>query len=205
MSPVLHSQDAAILFFSRQMTTVNDTVKEHSKILDAKEFILKYRDYDKFSELCRKCPLYNKSWACPPFAHDIDGELAQFDKVLVHISQVFPAAADLPLSRSRELLRPQRIRLEKKFAEMERASGGLFLGFAGSCPCCPAGSCTRADGKACRFPLLCHPSLESYGFDLCKAASEIFGIEILWSSNGRVPAYLTLICGLFYKNPDNAG
>lgn len=174
-------------------------VQHFERDVNAADFISDFRDFQKFNAFCRECPLYNKSWACPPFTHDIEIQLVKYEKVLFHVSKIYPLRPDLPLSLSRELLKPERIKLERKFSVLEKESNGLFLGFAGSCPYCPENSCTRPHGKPCRFPHLCHPSLESYGFDLCKAVSEIFDFEILWSKEGNIPEYLTLVCGLFYN------
>jgi len=42
------------------------------------------------------------------------------------------------------------------------------------------------------------PSLEACGFDVAHTASELFGIEMKWGSGGRMPEYLTLVCGFFH-------
>ena len=42
------------------------------------------------------------------------------------------------------------------------------------------------------------PSLEACGFDVARTASELFGIEMKWGSGGRMPEYLTLVCGFFH-------
>lgn len=173
--------------------------KDFQKELDASEFIDRFRDFDKFNSFCRACPQYERSWACPPFSIDIESQLSQFSRVLLHATKIIPADKGLSISAARELLKPVRMRLEKKFIEIENSCNGLFLGFAGSCPYCPEDSCTRPMGLPCRFPRHCRPSLESYGFDLCSAVSENFGFEILWSNDGSLPSYLTLVCGLFHN------
>lgn len=181
------------------MRNLNYTADEFEVTLDAVHFISKYHDFKRFNTFCKECPQYDRNWACPPFSYDIAGRIGCYEKILFHVSKLIPDDNTLPLSLSREFLKPERIRLENKFIELEKKTGGLFLGFAGSCPYCPENSCTRPEGKPCRYPHLCHPSLESYGFDLCRASKEIADIEILWSENERLPRYLTLICGLFFN------
>ena len=39
----------------------------------------------------------------------------------------------------------------------------------------------------------------TFGFYLGKTASELFGFPLLWSNDGYLPEYLTLICGLFHN------
>ena len=43
------------------------------------------------------------------------------------------------------------------------------------------------------------PSLEAIGFDISLTAKELLGLDIRWSHNGLLPEYLTLVCGIFYK------
>lgn len=76
---------------------------------------------------------------------------------------------------------------------------GKAFAYAGSCLYCPEGTCSRLDNQPCRHPELVRHSLESYGFDLRKTASELFGFPLLWSNDGYLPEYLTLICGLFHN------
>lgn len=175
------------------------TTEAFEIVVDADGFISRFRDFERFNAYCRECPQYNRNWACPPFTTDIDNKLSQYKSLLFHTTKIIPSRADIPLSESRKLIRPVRIELERKFSTLEEACGGLFMGFAGSCPYCPENSCARLRSEPCRFPRLCHPSLEAYGFDLCRAVSEIFGFEILWSRNDKVPEYLTLVCGLFHN------
>ena len=37
-------------------------------------------------------------------------------------------------------------------------------------------------------------------FDIGKTTQQLLGIDIKWSHNGRIPEYLTLVCGLFYNS-----
>ena len=82
--------------------------------------------------------------------------------------------------------------------EMERQYGGRSFAYVGTCIHCPEGSCTRPEGRPCRHPELVRPSLEACGFDVARTASELFGIEMKWGSGGRMPEYLTLVCGFFH-------
>lgn len=60
------------------------------------------------------------------------------------------------------------------------------------------GSCTRPEGLPCRHPDRVRPSLEACGFDIGRTTSELFGIELKWGAEGKLPEYLTLVCGLFH-------
>ena len=91
---------------------------------------------------------------------------------------------------------------EARLLEMERLYGGRSFAYVGTCLYCPDGSCTRPAGKPCRHPDKVRPSLEACGFDIARTTSELFGIDLKWGSEGRIPEYLTLVCG-FFHNADN--
>ena len=38
-----------------------------------------------------------------------------------------------------------------------------------------------------------------FDFDVAKTVRELFEIELKWSTNGSLPEYLVLVCGLFYN------
>ena len=73
------------------------------------------------------------------------------------------------------------------------------LAYVGTCLHCPEGTCTRPDGKSCRHPELVRPSLEACGFDIGKTTAELFGIYLKWGTDGKLPEYLTLVCGFFHN------
>ena len=97
------------------------------------------------------------------------------------------------------LIRPERMRHERQLLMLERRHGGRAFAYAGTCLHCPEGTCTRPSGEACRHPELVRPSLEACGFDLGRTVSELFGFELLWSRNGLIPQYLTLVSGFFHN------
>jgi len=43
------------------------------------------------------------------------------------------------------------------------------------------------------------PRPEAGGFDVGRTARELFGIELKWGVEGRMPEYLTLVCGFFHN------
>lgn len=174
------------------------TVQDFTVNISANEYINRFCSPEHFIKYCRECGNYGKVWACPPFSHDTMQELRQYSEVILVATKIIPHRSGLPLSEGKHLIRPERLRLEKMLRCMERTYNGRAFAYAGSCLYCPEGTCSRLVGEACRHPELVRPSLESYGFDLGKTATELFGFPILWSSNGQLPEYLTLICGLFH-------
>ncbi len=167
----------------------------------AADYVARFRDAGRFIDCCRACPNYGRSWGCPPFGYDVAELLGGYRSLLLIATKITPQRPGLPLSASQELIRPERIRLEKRLRELERRYGGRACAYIGECLYCPAGECTRSAGLACRHPELVRPSLEAYGFDIGRTLDELFGIELRWGRDGRMPDYLTLVCGFFHNAP----
>lgn len=174
------------------------TAKDYTVSISVDEYIRRFRDAERFMQFCKECANYNKVWVCPPFKHDLEEELRKYGTVSLIATKIMPSSPDIPLSESHRFIRQERLRIEKQLLEMEREDGGRAFAFAGSCLYCPADTCTRCEGLPCRHPELVRPSLEAYGFDIGRTTSELFGIELLWSKNGFIPEYLTLVCGFFH-------
>ena len=147
-------------------------------------------------------PNYGRSCGCPPFRFDVGEYFAEYTSALLVATKITPLVPNLPISDSMTLIRAERIRLEQRLLEMEHQYDGRAFTYVGSCLYCPKGTCTRTDGKPCRHPNLVRPSLEACGFDIVRTTSELFGIELKWGEEGRLPEYLTLVCG-FFHNADN--
>lgn len=175
------------------------TTEKFSRDIVAAEYIDGFRDAGRFLELCKACPNYGKSWGCPPFGFDTDALLRRYDRVRLFATKIVPDQAGLPLECAQELVRPERVRIEREQLEMERRCGGLSLAYVGKCLYCPDGDCTRLCGMPCRHPDKVRPSLEAFGFDIGKTLAELFGIELKWGTDGLLPSYLVLVSGVFYN------
>lgn len=178
------------------------TSEDYFFSLSASEYIRRFYDAKRINGYCKQCHNYNRSWACPPFFHDTEEELRRFNQVMLIATKIVPAGCDIPSSEAIPLIYAERRRLEPKLLEKEKELNGRSFSFAGSCLYCEGEECTRLQGKLCRHPELVRPSLEAYGFDVSRTASELFGIKLLWSHDDRLPDYLTLICGLFHSSSD---
>ncbi len=180
------------------------TAQDYTVAISAAEYIDRFRDAGRFIEYCRQCHNYNCSWACPPFSHDTEAELRRYANVLLVATKIVPDCTAIPIAEAQRLIRPERRRLERRLLDMERIYGGRSFAYAGTCLYCPTESCARSQGQPCRHPDLVRPSLEAYGFDLGRTASELFGIQMLWGKNGLLPDYLTLVCGFFHNKTEVA-
>lgn len=98
-----------------------------------------------------------------------------------------------------DIIREQRKKDDSFLLKKEREESGRAF-FAGTCLLCPEGQCAKAHGKPCLFPDKVRPSLEACGFDVVATASALFGIEMKWGQEGRLPEYITLISGFAKKS-----
>lgn len=165
---------------------------------DAARYVARYRDVERFLGLCRECPNFGRSWACPPFDVDIDVVLQAYRTVTVHAVRIEPLTKGLPVSAARDVMRPHRVEFERHLLEIERSEGGRVFTFAGECLHCPAGTCTRPCGRPCRHPELIRPSLEAWGFDVSRTVKDFLGLDLLWGADGCLPEYLMLV-GAHFK------
>ncbi len=184
---------------TQQQKTFTYSAEDFTTSLPTEEYIRRFCNSECFIKYCEECRNYGKVWACPPFSHDTMAELRQYSRLLLVATKIIPDGKDIPFSEINRFIRPERLRIEKKLRDMEKQYGGRAFAYAGSCLYCPEGTCSRLDNQPCRHPDLVRPSLESYGFDLGRTASELFGFPLLWSTDGYIPRYLTLICGLFHN------
>ena len=128
-----------------------------------------------FRTLCEKnvCGNYGKNWKCPPDAGEINeliAELRSYKYILVYQSvntledsydfEGMAAAADL---HGRLMFS---VREEAEALDLPRR---LYLG-AGGCRLCEV--CAKKTNESCRHPDKAMPSLEAYGVNVSKLASE---------------------------------
>ena len=174
------------------------TTESFSAELDASIYIADFRRADYFLQFCRECGNYGRRYGCPPFEYDPLLVIAPYQKVRIIGVKIVPNAGGLPLSEANMLMTPVVRKLNEELLALEKSLGGMAFGFAGSCPYCGEVLCARIDGKPCRHPDKVRPSLEAFGFDVSKTASDLLGLEIKWSHDDRIPEYLILVGGVFY-------
>ena len=170
--------------------------------IDRETYVKDFRDVATFEECCRACPNYGNRWGCPPFDHDTLQDLLQYNKVMIVGIKISPHDIKMPMEQVYELMRPELDRANRRLLELEKQVDGMAFGFVGKCPHCPGQRCARREGLPCRHPDVVRPSLEAYGFNVSQTASEVLGIDMVWSNDGTIPRYLTLVCGLFFNGPD---
>lgn len=171
-------------------------------VVDRERYVREFRDVATFEECCRQCPNYGNRWGCPPFDHDTLQDLLPYEKVMIIGVKLTPHYTKMPMDQIYDLMRPELNRVNTHLLELEKQVGGLAFGFVGKCPHCNGVPCARKKGEPCRHPDIVRPSLEAYGFNVSETASQLLGIDMVWSRDKNIPRYLTLVCGLFFNGPD---
>lgn len=174
------------------------TAEDYTIELPSEEYLKRFRHPEQFEKFCRECPNYGKVWLCPPFHGERTIDFNKFEKVKLIATKITPSEKDLPIELTKTLILPERKRLSRELLRLEKETGGYSFSYAGSCLFCPEGKCSRLEDKGCRYPHLARPSLEAYGFDIGMTLEELFRFPLKWGKDGKMPEYLTLVCGLFY-------
>lgn len=172
-------------------------VEKFSIEKDAASYIRNFRDEARFIEACRKCPNYGASWGCPPFDFDVCEFLSKYTKVRIFAYKITPPESGMPLAATQTLIKPERMEMEAELLALEKELGGRAFSYIGKCLHCD-GPCRRIAGKPCLHPDKVRPSLESFGFDIGMTLSELFGLELKWGTDGKMPEYLLLVGAVFY-------
>ena len=182
---------------------MNYTVTSKEVIVDADEFVRRYRDVERIREFCLQCPGYGKTWSCPPFDFDPRTVTDGFNTVKLMATTIeFDEPTRDACKTSEQAAAAGRQAMEEvwktllpRLLEMERQLPGSRC-FTFRCSLCPEG-CTRPEGKPCRHPDMMRHSLESVGFDIVAMTRDLLDIDLEWSSDGSLPKHLTLVTALF--------
>lgn len=186
----------------REYSTDLYSVEESYEVISIADYLNDFRNVDYFLNLCRQCPNYGRSWACPPFEKDYTEILESFENIAIFLCKIAPVRKNTPLSQVGEYFIPVREKIEKMLLDLEKINDGLSFSFAGKCLYCKE-ECARCHGKSCVHPSLVRPSLEAVGFDMSLTAKNLFNTEILWGKDGNIPEYLTFISGFCYRGELN--
>ncbi len=175
------------------------------KTTDAGEYIRHFHDRERFIGYCRSCENYGTVWVCPPYGFDCMDMLRGLDWVHIVGTRTLldekvrhsPQNAAHQKELSYEVMARARRDIDWRLLELEKRYPGSRAFFAGSCFLCRKEDCTRRTGKPCIRPESARSSIEAYGFDVARTASQLLGIEMKWSDKLVLPEYFTLVSALF--------
>lgn len=173
-------------------------MEQYSKIIELGSYIRRYRNMERFMAQCRVCPNFGRSHICPPFPYDCAAKIEKYAHIRIVVMKMDVPEGVSTYNEYENCFMAYRIEAEKELRREADAKNGMAFGFSGRCPYCKPGDCKRIYGEACIYPDLALPSLESYGFDLSATVSDLFGIDMLWASDGKLPPYYIFVAGLVF-------
>ena len=139
-----------------------------------------------------ECPMYGKSWACPPGVGTVDTcrqVCMAYDHCLLISSIV--EVRDIADMEETLATRPEHEALTEQVRELMKAQGvDPFILSTEACTVCDR--CAILDGEACRFPEKMHPCVESHGINVVDVL-ERRGLDFQFGAN-----VVTWISLLFY-------
>ncbi len=151
----------------------------------------------EFSErirwICKnECPMYNKTWACPPAVGAVaecKAKCMSYENCLMiaTITEV-EDIADMDETLS---TRPEHEMVTNQVRDIMAEQGiNAYVLSTEACTLCPR--CAWLDGEPCRMPEKMHPCVESHGINLIPMLEEN-GIEFQYGAN-----VVTWVSLLFY-------
>ena len=139
-----------------------------------------------------ECPMYGKSWACPPGVGSVDTcrqVCMAYDHCLLISSIV--EVRDIADMDETLATRPDHEALTEQVRELMKQQGiDPFILSTEACTVCER--CAILDGQPCRFPEKMHPCVESHGINVVDVL-ERRGLDFQFGAN-----VVTWISLLFY-------
>jgi len=139
-----------------------------------------------------ECPMYGKSWACPPGVGTVD-HCRQVCRAYDHCLLISSIVEVRDIADMEETLatRPDHEALTEQVRELMQAQGiDPFILSTEACTVCDR--CAILDGQPCRYPEKMHPCVESHGINVVDVL-EKRGLEFQFGAN-----VVTWISLLFY-------
>jgi len=170
------------------------------------EYVSRFLNVDLFISCCRQCPNYGNVWSCPPFDFDVEDYWKKYDSFEVDLARIIidPAAREVVYGEDeindigRQVLQKEKNALMEKLLAEEVPPDRISL-LAGNCRLCGEGNCARRINEPCRQPEKMRYSIEALGGDVAKTIKEMFGYEMLWARDGKLPEYYLLTAGMLIR------
>lgn len=142
-----------------------------------------------------ECPMYGKSWACPPAVGTVEECKARCQKytqclMIATITEV----SDISDIHETLATRGEHEDITNQIADLLRQQGiEPYVLSTEACAVCER--CAYLDGQPCRYPQRMHPCVESHGINVIPAME---ALEIPFISGENVVTWVSLL--LFSEN-----
>ena len=138
---------------------------------------------DRIRWICQnECPMYDKSWACPPAVGavaDCKAKCLGYRQCLMIVTMT--EVSDIANIEETLATRPDHEAITGQVAQiLEEAGIKPYILSTEACAVCPR--CAWLDGQPCRFPERMHPCVESHGINVIPLF-ETLGIPFIYGEN----------------------
>ena len=138
---------------------------------------------DRIRWICEhECPMYGKSWACPPGVGSVTcckAKCLNYENCLLISSIV--EVEDITDINETLATRPEHEALTNQVAQLMRSQGTEpYILSTEACALCER--CAILDGQPCRYPEKMHPCVESHGINVVPVL-ESRGLEFQFGAN----------------------
>lgn len=155
-----------------------------------------------FKELCKSgCKNYAQKWSCPPYSPSF----CQFAKgwewlnilyMKIYLHQFsYIKNPYLKVKAGNSILKSK---ADKILGMMSQKYDGRYIS-TGSCRRCKPCKCKQS--LPCAYPEQMAYSFEALGIDVSQLVKYCFQQPLFWYSNGNVPEYTSVVCGLLTHSP----
>ena len=172
-----------------------DRQKLEQQLMELPLYVYTYIDPKSldFSEriryICKtECPMYGKTWACPPAVGEVDEcktKCLKYNSCLL-VGTITEVVGEPSMEQSLAT-RPEHEKITNQIRDFFREQGiEPYILSTEACSVCER--CAYLDGLPCRLPGRMHPCLESHGINIIPTLEEngldfIFGLDVItWYS-----------------------
>ena len=172
-----------------------DRQKLEQQLMELPLYVYTYIDPKSldFSEriryICKaECPMYGKTWACPPAVGEVEeckAKCLKYNSCLL-VGTITEVVGEPSMEQSLAT-RPEHEKITNQIRDLFREQGiEPYILSTEACSVCER--CAFLDGLPCRLPGRMHPCLESHGINLIPTLEEngldfIFGLDVItWYS-----------------------
>ena len=138
---------------------------------------------DRIRWICQnECPMYDKSWACPPAVGavaDCKAKCLAYSQCLMIVTMT--EVGDITNITETLATRPEHEQITAQVRQMLQEEGvEPYILSTEACAVCER--CAWLDGQPCRFPGRMHPCVESHGINVIPMF-ETLGIPFIYGEN----------------------
>jgi predicted metal-binding protein len=163
-------------------------------------WLTEYENKQEIGRLCEACPAYGGKWSCPPHSpafsqYDLNEypytALVLFSCVLDQFS--YTKTEYIKIKAANTIMKS---RMDRLMRGLEQTTSGIMIS-NGNCRLC--NPCSKKKGEPCKKPERMRFSMEALGHNVGRITSDVFGHDILWYRDKKIPLYLSAAACLLMK------